>query len=91
MFTTKGAKILDGTPNYLVIEEVGEIDSVKYFEEVLYEMKKYIKEKEIQSVSIVLNEKEAGYTQYTSLLEEFSYQNKKLNTFTNVNLLLSKF
>lgn len=81
MFTTKGAKILDGTPNYLVIEEVGEIDSLKHFEEVLYEMKGYIGEKEIQSVSIVLNEKEAGYTQYTSLLEEFSFQKQEIQYF----------
>lgn len=31
MFSTQGAKILDGTPNYLVLEDIGEIDSLKHF------------------------------------------------------------
>ena len=81
MFTTERAKILDGTPSYLVIEEIGKIDSPKHFEEILYEMKKYINENGIQSVSIVLNEKEAKQTQYTSLLEEFSYQKQETQYF----------
>ncbi|PRO66469.1 GNAT family N-acetyltransferase [Alkalicoccus urumqiensis] len=81
MFTTKEAKILDGTPNYLVIEELGRIDSLKHFEEILYEMKKHIRGHAIPSASIVLNEKDAKQTQYTILLEELSYQKQETQYF----------
>jgi len=74
MFTTRGAKILDGTPNYLVMEEIGEIESAKHFEEMLSEMKKHVVEKDIQSVLIILNEQQAEYIPYRELLEKFSFQ-----------------
>ncbi|MDE0584018.1 GNAT family N-acetyltransferase [Planococcus sp. A6] len=74
MLTTRGAKILDGTPNYLVMEEIGEIESAKHFEEVLNELKKHVVEKDIQSVSIILNEQQAEYIPYRELLEKFSFQ-----------------
>lgn len=81
MFSTREAKILDGTPNYLVIEEIGEIDSAKHFEEILDELKRYILEKDIRSVSIVLSEQQAEYTPYIELLEESSFQKQDTQFF----------
>ncbi|MDE4084349.1 GNAT family N-acetyltransferase [Planococcus maritimus] len=81
MFLTREAKILDGTPNYLVIEDIGEIDSAKHFKEILNELKKYIMEKGIQSVSIILNEQQAEYARYIELLEEFSFQKQDTQFF----------
>lgn len=86
MFTTQGAKILDGRPHYLVIEELGEVESLKHFEEILYEMKRYVKEQEIQSVSIILNEKEAIHPQYSGILEAFGYQKQETQYFYKRNL-----
>lgn len=86
MFSTRGAKILDGTPNYLVIEEIGEIDSVKHFEEILDELKKHIVEKEIRSVSIILNEQQAECASYRELLEEFSFQQQDIQLFYRKDL-----
>ncbi|ALS74800.1 hypothetical protein AUC31_05995 [Planococcus rifietoensis] len=81
MFTTRDAKILDGTPNYLVMEEIGEVDSVKHFEEILSELKNYITERGIQSVSIILNEQQAEQAPYIELLEEFSFQKQDTQFF----------
>lgn len=81
MFTTREAKILDGTPNYLVMEEIGEIDSAKHFKEILDELKNYIVEKDIRSVSIVLNEQQAEYAPYIELLKEFSFQKQDTQLF----------
>lgn len=89
IFTTREAKILDGTPHYLVIEEIGEIDSAKHFEEVLSELMKYIREKEIQSVSVVLNEQEVEYTPYAELLGQFSFERQETQFFYRRDL--SKF
>lgn len=86
MFTTHEAKILDGTPNYFVIEDIGQVHTVKHFEKILYEVKEYVKEKGIQSVSIVLNEREALHTQYPSVLEAFGYQKQETQYFYKRNL-----
>lgn len=86
MFLTREAKILDGTPNYLVIEDIGEINSAKHFEEILMELKKYVMEKGIQSVSIVLNEPQAEYASYRELLGEFSFQQQDIQLFYRKDL-----
>ncbi|MFC0417035.1 hypothetical protein ACFFHH_16575 [Cytobacillus solani] len=73
MLKTLGLKILDGTPNYYVIEDIGRISSIIHFEKLLQEMMEYVTEKGTQSVSIVLNEKEAANTDYLDLLEAFDF------------------
>lgn len=55
MLKTVGVKILDGTPNYFVIEDIGQVSSTRHFEKLLQEAMEYVTEKGIQSVSIVLN------------------------------------
>lgn len=84
MFSTLEAKILDAIPNYFVIEDIGKVYNGTYFEKILCNVKEYVKEKGIQSVSIILNEKEALYTKYTSILEVFGYQKKETHFFINV-------
>jgi GNAT superfamily N-acetyltransferase len=81
MFTTQGAKFLDGTPNYFVTEDIGQVSSTRHFEKILYEMTKYVKEKGIQSVSIVLNEKEDLNSEYLDLLREFGFQKEEQQYF----------
>ncbi|MDY0406317.1 GNAT family N-acetyltransferase [Virgibacillus sp. 179-BFC.A HS] len=44
-------------------------------------MKEYVKEKEIQSVSIVLSEKDALNTEYPSVLKAFGYQKQETQYF----------
>lgn len=94
IFTTQGAKILDGTPHYLVIEEIGDIDSIKHFEEIVNAMTDYSMKKDIPSTSIILNEKEAGNIRFTTLLEKLGYQKtetqffykRDLNSFSNLKM-----
>lgn len=81
MFATHNAKILNGTPNYLVIEDIGAVYATNHFENILKEVKKYVKEKDIQSVSIVLNEEEASHTEYRDILYAFGYQKKEVQYF----------
>ncbi|WP_188455762.1 GNAT family N-acetyltransferase [Virgibacillus oceani] len=86
MFATRGAKILDGTPNYVVIEKIGQVSSVKHFEGILGEVKEYVKEKGIRSVSIVLNEKEVLQTELTGVLEAFGYRMQEIQHLYERNL-----
>lgn len=74
-------KILDGIPNYFVIEDIGQVFSSEHFEKLLQEMMDHITEKGIQSVSIVLNEKEAANTDYLELLEVFDFWQKETQYF----------
>lgn len=86
MFATQGAKVLDGTPHYFVIEELGDVSSVEHFKTILCDVKKYVHEKGIPSVSIVLNEKEALQTEYPSVLRSFGYQKQGTQFFYKRNL-----
>lgn len=78
---TLGLKILDGTPNYYVIEDIGRISSITHFEKLLQEIMEYVTEKGTQSVSIVLNEKEAANTDYLDLLEAFDFWQQETQYF----------
>lgn len=81
MFTTQGAKILDGAPNYFVIEDIGRVSSIRHFENILYELKEYVKERGIESVSVVLNEKEDLNNEYLDLLKEYGFQKQETQYF----------
>lgn len=78
---TLGVKILDGTPNYFVIEDIGQLSSIRDFDKLLQEMMEYVIEKGIQSVSIVLNEKEAANTDYLDLLGTFDFWQQETQYF----------
>ncbi|PAV31403.1 hypothetical protein CIL05_01745 [Virgibacillus profundi] len=90
MFTIQGAKILDGTPNYLVMEDIGQVSSIGHFEKILYEMKEYVKENGIHSVSVVLNEKEALNNEYLDLLRGFGFQKEETQYFYKRDLTALK-
>lgn len=81
MLNTLGVKILDGTPNYFVIEDIGQVSSIRDFDKLLQEMMEYVTEKEIQSVSIVLNEKEAANTDFLDLLGTFDFWQRETQYF----------
>ncbi|MED3573863.1 GNAT family N-acetyltransferase [Cytobacillus praedii] len=81
MLKTIDMKILDGTPNYFVIEDIGQVSSSEHFEKLLQEMMDHVSEKGIQSVSIVLNEKEAANTDYLELLEAFDFWQQETQYF----------
>ncbi|WP_419394231.1 GNAT family N-acetyltransferase [Cytobacillus praedii] len=81
MLKTIDMKILDGTPNYFVIEDIGQVSSSEHFEKLLQAMMDHVSEKGIQSVSIVLNEKEAANTDYLELLGAFDFWQKETQYF----------
>jgi Acetyltransferase (GNAT) family len=81
MLKTVGVKILDGTPNYFVIEDIGQVSSTRHFEKLLQEAMEYVTEKGIQSVSIVLNEKEVENTDYLDILEAFDFGQQETQYF----------
>lgn len=81
MLNTLGVKILDGTPNYFVIEDIGQISSIRDFDKLLQEMMEYVNDKGIQSVSIVLNEKEAANTDYLDLLGTLDFWQQETQYF----------
>ncbi|MCF6409542.1 GNAT family N-acetyltransferase [Pseudalkalibacillus salsuginis] len=73
MFRTLGTKILDGAPNYFVIENIGQVSSINHFENLLQEMSEYVTKKGIPSVTVVLNEKEALNKNYIDLLGDYDF------------------
>ncbi|WP_102275600.1 GNAT family N-acetyltransferase [Cytobacillus massiliigabonensis] len=81
MHISLGLKILDGTPNYFVIEDIGRVSSIRHFEKLLQEMMVYVRENGIQSVSIVLNEKESANIEYLDLLRTFDFWQQETQYF----------
>lgn len=81
MLNTLGVKILDGTPNYFVIEDIGQVSSIRDFDKLLQETMEYVTDKGIQSVSIVLNEKEAANTDYLDLLGTLDFWQQETQYF----------
>ncbi|WP_408010437.1 hypothetical protein ACJROX_09105 [Pseudalkalibacillus sp. A8] len=81
MFKGYGAKILDGVPNYFVIEDIGQVSSIHHFEKLLQDIDEYVKMKDIQSVKIVLNEKEASNNDYLHLLCDYDFLKQDIQFF----------
>ncbi|WP_221567798.1 GNAT family N-acetyltransferase [Alkalihalobacillus sp. TS-13] len=73
MFRGLGTKILDGSPNYFVVEDIGQVSSTSQFEKFLQDIYEFVQMKDIQSVTIVLNEKEASNNDYLHLLGDYDF------------------
>ncbi|WP_261134416.1 hypothetical protein [Bacillus sp. Marseille-Q3570] len=73
MFKGTGAKILDGSPNYFVIEDIGQVSTINQFEKLLHDLYGYVQMKDIQSVKIVLNEREASNNEYLNLMDDYNF------------------
>ncbi|MGP4081510.1 hypothetical protein ACTWQL_16510 [Pseudalkalibacillus sp. R45] len=73
MFKGLGTKILDGSPSYFVIEDIGQVSSMNQFEKLLQDIYDYVQLKDIQSVKIVLNEKEASNNDFLHLLDDYDF------------------
>lgn len=71
MFSVPEVKFLDGTPNYFVVEDIGQVSSNNEFERLLNEVKEYVTKKNIPSVKIILSSREASNTHYVDLLGKY--------------------
>ncbi|ALX48285.1 GNAT family N-acetyltransferase [Lentibacillus amyloliquefaciens] len=81
MFTIPDVKFLDGTPNYFVVENIGQVSSESYFEKLLYEMMEYVTKENIHSVTIVLENNEASNANYLDLLERYGFVQHDIQYF----------
>ncbi|AKG05841.1 hypothetical protein AAV35_013765 (plasmid) [Salimicrobium jeotgali] len=80
------SKIINGSPDYLIIEEIGELKGTHEFEQLIAETMKFVVNKNIKKVSIVLNNQEALNTSYLEYLEKRGFFQHEIQYFYYRNL-----
>ncbi|MDQ0159970.1 GNAT family N-acetyltransferase [Alkalibacillus salilacus] len=72
--SNRNIKLVDGSPEYVVVEEIGDIQTDGAFEQLLSDLETYTTTKQTQSVSIVLNEQEATKSKFPQKLKTSGFQ-----------------
>lgn len=90
VFETWGVKVLDGTPNYFAIEDIGRVSTSNDFKKLLEEMMNYVSNAGIQSVSIILGKEEASNPGYIRFLEEAHFKKHGIQYFFRRDLISLK-
>ncbi|NIK12607.1 GNAT family N-acetyltransferase [Alkalibacillus almallahensis] len=67
-------KLIDGSPEYVVVEELGDIKTADAFKQLLRDLETFTTSKQVQSVSVVLNEQEANKSKFPQKLKGSGFQ-----------------
>lgn len=80
LFTAKNIKMLDGSPNYFAIEDIGDAAG-EDFEILLRETMDYASQQGIPSVSITLNQEQASNERFNGLLKHAGFHKHDIQYF----------
>ncbi|HET7578197.1 MAG TPA: GNAT family N-acetyltransferase [Bacillales bacterium] len=81
MLKNREVKVLDGTPNYFAIEDIGPLSSEDDFQSLLQETVNYVTKEGIPSVSITLDEKQAADQKLVRILKGAGFKKHAVQYF----------
>ncbi|MFO1443878.1 GNAT family N-acetyltransferase [Bacillus sp. Bva_UNVM-123] len=80
------SKVINGSPHYFIIEELGDLKEIEDFKTLLAETMKTVSNENIKMVSVVLNQQESLNSSYTKYLKDLKFIQHEIQYFYHLDL-----
>ncbi|HDR7634704.1 TPA: GNAT family N-acetyltransferase [Bacillus mycoides] len=80
------SKVINGSPHYFIIEEIGDLKGIEDFKTLLAETMKTVSNENIKTVSVVLNQQESLNSSYIKYLKDLKFVQHEIQYFYHLDL-----